>query len=169
MMKKFLILLVMAMAAILCIGIALQSKPWTRFDWPINAFAMVLMWTSGTLGVALILLLMFLILRFLIRSAIPSVENVSFLSVFLIGIIVIILMCLYPPWIKFEQLPDGSIIHTNPQGYALLWHSMGRHPHYEDTAIDISRLRIQILVVVFITCGLLFSLWICQSKRKSSE
>lgn len=165
-MKKYWALLAFAVA-ILCL--ALNSELWTsRYYWHIPAMPTVLTWVAVILGIPSGLLLFFYICRFLIVSVIHPTYKVTFLSILWLGIIVIVLMCLYPPWAQIYRLPSSNIKGTYPLGCAFIWDPPDTNYAYS-IAIDYTRLLLQILPVVLITGGLLFTLRICQSKGRLSE
>ena len=102
-----------------------------------------------------------------IKSAISSANNVTFLIILWLGIIVIVLMCLYPPWVRIVRIRNADINTIIPEGYAFLWHT----PYIDSSsviAIDYLRLLIQIVIVSLITGGLLFTVRTVQSKRNGS-
>jgi len=163
-MKKYWIALTFAVA-ILCLS--LTGKIFTiGYYWEVPAIPTVLLWIAAVLGIPSSVLLLFYILRFLICSVLHPTYKVTFVSILWLGIIVIVLMCLYPPWIQTVRLRGSNIKGTNPQGYSFLWHPPDKQFTNSGIAIDYSRLLLQILVVGLITGGLLLTLWLCQSKMR---
>ena len=92
-----------------------------------------------------------------------SIPKLTFLMVLWLGIIVIVLMCLYPPWIETVRLPSSNIKGTNSAGYGFLWHPPSTGSRYSGIAIDYSRLLLQFFAVGLITGGLLYTL---KAKKK---
>ena len=150
-MKKYWALLAFSVA-LLCVYLSIDGKIFlpTGYHWETKPTICI----AAVLGIPSGLFLLFCVLRFIISSAIRSAYNVTFLSVLWLGIIVIVLMCLYPPWVNIVRLPSSNIKGTNPQGYAFLWHPP-EAGFRSGIAIDRTRLLLQILVVVLITGGLL--------------
>jgi len=154
-MRKYWIMFVFAVALV-CL--ASSGKLWeSQYYWKIATIPTVLMWTSVVLGIPSGLLLIFYVLRFLIRSIIPNANKVEFLTLLWLGIIAIVLMCLYPPWVQISRLPSSNIKGTTPAGYAFIWQQPERS-RYSGIAIDFPRLSIQCFIVAVITGGLIVTL-----------
>lgn len=146
--------------AVLCL--APNSKLWTsRYYWHIPVMPTILLWAAAILGIPSGLLLLSYISRFLARDA--------FLTILWLGIIVIVLISLCPPWVQTVRLPSSNIKGTTPAGYAFLWDPPDSSNRYSGIAIDYPRLLLQIFAVALTTGGLLFTLRACHSKGKSSE
>ena len=100
-----------------------------------------------------------------IKSAISSANNVTFLIILWLGIITIVLMCLYPPWLRYFRITNTGINSTIPEGCALLWQPP-KTVYLSAVAIDHTRLLIQIFIVGLITGGLLFTVRTMSIKKE---
>jgi len=170
-MKKNWLLLSLAIA-ILCR--ALNSEVWTtRYYWHVPAMPTILMWASLILGIPSALCLAFYVLRFVIGSPVASANKVTFLMMLWAGIIVIVLMCLFPPWVRVIRLPSSNIKGTIAVGYAPLWQPPEPGLYYTPleklagipawskvgpVSIDFPRLLLQCFIIILVAGGLLYSL-----------
>jgi len=158
-MRKYWIIFVFSVA-IVCLALSGYFQMCTGYYFSVST---VLILLSVVLGVSSGLLLIFYVLRFLIRIIIPTANKVEFLTLLWLGIIVIVLMCLYPPWVQISRLPSSNIKGTTPAGYAFLWQPP-EISRYSGIAIDFPRLLLQCFIVAVITGGLLVTL-----KEKKKE
>lgn len=80
-----------------------------------------------------------------------------------IGIAVVVLMCIFPPWIRVIELEGSRAYHSI--GYHFLL-APPKSKGIESYSIDLGRLIIQCVIVSLITGGLLYTLRTEQSNRE---
>ena len=156
MMKKYWASLGLAIA-ILCV--ALNSELWTsQYKWQISGMPTILTWAAVLLGIPSGSLLLFCTCRYFISRLTPSADKARFLTVLWLGIVVIVIMCLCPPWVETVRLTSSNIKGTNPIDYAFLWHPPDINTRSSGVAIDYSRLLLQVIAVGLATGGLIYTL-----------
>jgi hypothetical protein len=74
-----------------------------------------------------------------------------------VGILLIVPMCLLPPWVEVYSLPNANIKAYRPLHYAPLWRPPEVEVRYRGVFIDFERLSLQICVVVLIVAGILYT------------
>ena len=87
-------------------------------------------------------------------------------------LVLIVASCLFPPWRRIYKEPDSNIKKTEPVGYSFLVeppevsvrvYERGRYRDYRNVkadTIDFSRLGIQIGLLLFLGCCIVFSKYI---------
>jgi hypothetical protein len=160
--------------AIICLLLTGKFFRIGYYNWAIPTIPTILFCFAAILGIPSGLFLFFYIFKFLIKPVISIVTsmhfngNITFLIILWLGIIVIVLMCLYPPWVEIVRFENSMIRGVNPIGYSFLCHPP-KESLISVIAIDRTRLFLQILIVVLITGGLLSTVKSIQLKKKQSS